>query len=158
MALNYGHFKFNNMIGKTTKIIEIINDRIDQQGQIFPSAYTNWLKPVAKAAEYGSLTFEYEIRKEMTNPLETLHGGVVAGILDDLMGATVYSMELPGQYVTVNLDVSFFASARLGDVIQAKSKVIKKGRKVINLECEIWHPAKDRLIAKGSANLMRTEI
>lgn len=146
------------MIGKTTKIIEIINDRIDQQGQIFPSAYTNWLKPVAKAAEYGSLTFEYEIRKEMTNPLETLHGGVVAGILDDLMGATVYSMELPGQYVTVNLDVSFFASARLGDVIQAKSKVIKKGRKVINLECEIWHPAKDRLIAKGSANLMRTEI
>lgn len=145
------------MIEKTTKIIEIINDRIDQQGQIFPSAYTNWLKPVAKAAEYGSLTFEYEIRKEMTNPLETLHGGVVAGILDDVMGATVYSMELPGQYVTVNLDVSFFASARFGDVIQARSKVIKKGRKVINLECEIWHPAKDRLIAKGSANLMRAD-
>lgn len=146
------------MTEKTTKIIEIINEKINQQGQIFPSAYTNWLKPVAKAAEYGSLTFEYEIRKEMTNPLETLHGGVVAGILDDLMGATVYSMELPGRYVTVNLDVSFFASARLGDVIQAKSKMIKKGRKVVNLECEIWHPAKDRLIAKGSANLMRADL
>jgi uncharacterized protein (TIGR00369 family) len=146
------------MTGKTTSIIDIIKGKIDQPDQTSPSPYTNWLQPVAKAAEYGSLTFEYEIRKEMTNPAAILHGGVVAGIMDDLMGATVYSMELPGQYVTVNLDVSFFAMAKLGDVILARTKMLKKGRKVINMECEIWHPEKDRLIAKGSANLMRADL
>ena len=146
------------MTEKTTKIIEIIKEKIDLPDQTSPSAYTNWLKPVAKAAEYGSLTFEYEIRKEMTNPSEILHGGVVAGIMDDLMGATVYSMELPGQYVTVNLDVSFFATAKRGDIIRARTKILKKGRKVINMECEIWNPEKDRLIAKGSANLMRADL
>lgn len=143
---------------KTTRVIEIIKEKIDQSDQTTPSAFTNWLQPVVKAAEYGSLTFEYEIRKEMLNPIETLHGGVVAGIMDDLMGATVFSMELPGQYVTVNLDVSFFATAKLGDVIQAKTKIIKKGRKVVNMECEIWHPVKNRLIAKGSSNLMRADL
>jgi len=146
------------MTEKTTRIIEIIKDKINQPDQISPSAYTNWLQPVAKEAEYGSLTFEYEIRKEMTNPAEILHGGVVAGIMDDLMGATIYSMELPGQYVTVNLDVSFFAMAKLGDVILAKTRMLKKGRKVINMECEIWHPKRDKLIAKGSANLMRADL
>ncbi len=146
------------MIEKTTKIIEIIKEKIDQPDQTSPSAYTNWLRPVAKAAEYGSLTFEYEIRKEMTNPAEILHGGVVAGIVDDLMGATIYSMELPGLYVTVNLDVSFFAIAKLGDVIQAKTKLLKKGRKIINMECEVWHPAKNILVAKGSANLIRADL
>ncbi len=146
------------MTEKTTNILEIIKEKIDREDQTSPSAYTNWLQPVAKAAEYGSLTFEYKIRKEMTNPAEILHGGVVAGIMDDLMGATVYSMELPGQYVTVNLEVSFFAIAKRGDVIRARSRMMKKGRKVIHMECEIWHPEKDKLIAKGSANLMRADL
>ena len=146
------------MAEKTTKIIEVIKEKIGRPNQSSPSPFTNWLQPVAKEAEYGSLTFEYTVRKEMINPVEILHGGVVAGIIDDLMGATVYSMELPGQYVTVNLDVSFFAIAKLGDVIQAKTKLLKKGRKIINMECEVWHPAKSRLVAKGSANLMRADL
>lgn len=146
------------MAERTTKIIEVIKEKIDLPDQTSPSAFTNWLEPVAKAAEYGSLTFEYEIRKEMTNPAEILHGGVVAGIMDDLMGATVYSMELPGQYVTVNLDVSYFAMAKLGDIIQARTRVLRMGRKVVNMECEIWHTAKEKLIAKGSANLIRADL
>jgi len=146
------------MAGKTTKIIEVIKEKIGRPNQSSPSPFTNWLQPVAKEAEYGSLTFEYTVRKEMINPVGILHGGVVAGIMDDLMGATVFSMELQGKYVTVNLDVSFFAMAKLGDIIRAKTRVIKLGRKVINMECEIWYPEKEKLIAKGSANLMRADL
>lgn len=145
------------MTEKTTKIIEMIRTVVDKPDQWSPSPYTNWLKPVAKAAEYGSLIFEYEIRKDMTNPAGMLHGGIVAGIMDDLMGATVYSMELPGLYVTVNLEVSFFASAKLGDVLQAKTTLLKKGRKMISMECEIWLPAKNKCLAKGSSNLICTD-
>lgn len=146
------------MAEKTTQIIETIREKIGQINQTSPSPYTNWLQPVAKAAEYGSLTFEYTVRKEMINPVKILHGGVVAGIMDDLMGATVYSMELQGQYVTVNLDVSFFSIVKLGDVILAKTKMIKQGRKIINMECEVWYSGKEKLIAKGAANLMRVDL
>ncbi len=78
---------------KTTKIIEGIKSVIGKEKQLSPSPFMNWLKPVAVAAEYGSLTFEYKIREEMTNPMGHLHGGVIAGIIDDIMGATVYSLE-----------------------------------------------------------------
>lgn len=140
---------------KTTKILEKIKMVIGKEEQLSPSPFMNWLKPVAVAAEYGSLTFEYKIRKEMTNPMGNLHGGVIAGIIDDIMGATVYSLEKSDYFVTVNLSVDYFAPAVLGDVIHAISKVVKEGKSVINVECELWLPAKKRLLAKASSNLMR---
>ncbi len=141
---------------KTTKTLEMIKRVIGKSGQISPSPFMNWLQPVAVDAKYGSLSFEYTIRKEMTNPVGILHGGVVAGIMDDMMGATIYSMELAGQYVTVNLDVNFFASAALNDHVVARTNVIKKGKKIVNIDCELWLKDKDKLLAKGNSNLIRT--
>ncbi len=140
---------------KTTEILEKIKAVIGKEEQLSPSPFMNWLKPVAVAAEYGSLTFEYEIRREMTNPMGNLHGGIIAGIIDDIMGATVYSLGKSDYFVTVNLSVDYFAPAVFGDIVHAKTKVIKEGRKVINVECELWLPAKKRLLAKASSNLMR---
>ena len=140
---------------KTTKILEKIKAVIGKEEQLSPSPFMNWLKPVAVAAEYGSLTFEYEIRREMTNPMGNLHGGIIAGIIDDIMGATVYSLGKSDYFVTVNLSVDYFAHAVFGDIVHAKTKVIKEGRKVINVECELWLPTKKRLLAKASSNLMR---
>jgi len=142
---------------KTTTIIEELKSFIGKKEQLSPSPFMNWLKPTAVAAEYGSLTFEYVIRKEMTNPTGNLHGGVIAGIIDDIMGATIYSLEKSNTFVTVNLSVDYFAPARIGDVIQATTQVIKEGRNVIYVECEIWLPEKNRLLAKGSSNLMRVK-
>ncbi len=140
---------------KTTKTIEAIRSVIGRAEQISPSPFMNWLKPVAVAAEYGSLTFEYKIRKEMTNPMGQLHGGVIAAIFDDIMGATIYSLEKSDIFVTVNLSVDYFAPATLGDVVHATTKVVKEGKKVIHMAGELWLPAKNRLLAKAGSNLLR---
>jgi len=140
---------------KTTKIIEKIRSVIGKGEQLSPSPFMNWLKPVAVAAEYGSLTFEYKIREAMTNPMGHLHGGVIAGIIDDIVGTTVYSLEKSDYFVTVNMSVDYFAPAVLGDIIHAVTKVVKEGKTIINVECELWLPAKKRLLAKASSNLMR---
>lgn len=142
------------MSEKTTQTLELLKSAINSKGKVSPSPFTNWLSPVVKEAAYGSLTFEYVIRKEMTNPLGTLHGGVVAGIVDDLMGATVFSME-KGAFVTVNLDVNYFNPAKEGDIIRAKSQLVKDGTKVIYMECEIYHVSNGKMLAKASSNLMR---
>jgi len=142
---------------KTTKVIEKIRAVIGMEGQLSPSPFMNWLKPIAVAAKYGSLTFEYKIRKEMTNPMGHLHGGVIAGIMDDIVGATVYSLDKSDDFVTVNLSVDYFAPAMLGDTIHATTHVVKEGKTVINVECELWFPAKKRLLAKATSNLMRVK-
>jgi len=120
-----------------------------------PSHFMNWLKPTLILAERGSLHCSYIVRKEMTNPYGILHGGITAGIIDDLIGATVYILGLHARFTTVNNNIDYFAPASEGDEITAKTSVIKQGRTIINLQCEVFLPSKNRLIAKGYSNMLR---
>jgi len=119
-----------------------------------PSNYMNWLRPVVISAEHGELVFSYVVRKEMTNPMGILHGGVTASIIDDLIGATVYTLGLKDSFTTINNSIDYFATAKEGDLIIAKTAIVKRGRSIINLQCEITLPSKDRLIAKGYSNML----
>lgn len=119
-----------------------------------PSNYMNWLRPVVLAVTPGALEFSYLIRNEMTNPYGILHGGVTAGIIDDLIGATVYSLGLPHPFTTVNNSIDYFAPAKEGDLIIAKTSIVKQGRSIINLQCEVFLPSKNRQIAKGYSNML----
>ncbi len=119
-----------------------------------PSPFMNWLTPTLISAERGELHCSYIVRKEMTNPYTILHGGITAGIIDDLIGATVYLLGLKGQYTTINNNIDYFAPAKEGDLITAKTAVVKQGIKIINLQCEVFLPSKNRLIAKGYSNML----
>ena len=119
-----------------------------------PSPYMNWLKPVVLSAENGALRCSFVVRKEMTNPYGILHGGVTAGIIDDLIGATVFTLGLEAQFTTINNAIDYFATAREGDVIEGHTLILKKGRTIMNLQCEIYLPAKQRLLARGYSNML----
>lgn len=90
----------------------------------------------------------------MTNPYGILHGGITAGIIDDLIGATVFTLGLANAYTTVNNNIDYFAPAKKGDIITAKTSIIKQGKTIINLQCEVFLPSKNRLIAKGYSNMI----
>lgn len=119
-----------------------------------PSNFMNWLAPVLVKAENGILVCKYTIRKEMTNPYQILHGGVTAGIIDDLIGATVFTMGLNDRFTTVSNYIDYFAPAKEGDEIIAETSIVKKGKSILNLQCEIFLPSKKRLIAKGYSNML----
>lgn len=141
-----------------------INERLQSMqnsiGKEFPqspSPFMRWLNPVIRSAEYGALTFEYVIRNEMTNPMSVLHGGITAGIMDDIIGATVFTMGLSKHYTTINNYIDYFAPAREGDVIEARTSIVKRGEQIINLQCELWLPSKNRLLARGYSNMLRLD-
>jgi len=131
---------FQSFIGK-----EVLNS---------PSKFMNWLKPTVISAEKGSLYCSYIVRGEMTNPYGILHGGITAGIIDDLIGATVFTLGLSNAYTTVNNNIDYFAPAKEGDIITAKTSIIKQGRTIINLQCDVILPSKNRLIARGYSNML----
>ncbi|KGO87267.1 thioesterase [Flavobacterium rivuli WB 3.3-2 = DSM 21788] len=123
-----------------------------------PSPFMNWLKPVILSVDEGSLAFQYTVRHEMTNPFGTLHGGITAAMIDDAIGATLIAYGEPYFHVTVNLAIDYFAAAKEGDVIIAHTQVIKKGRQLVNAQCDVWNEDRTRLLAKGYTNLIKTEI
>jgi len=138
----------------TNDRLKVFQSLIGKEVTQSPSNFMNWLKPTVIAAEIGSLHCSYVVRKEMTNPFGVLHGGVTAGIIDDLIGATVFTLGLDHRYTTVNNSIDYFAPAKEGDLIAARTRIVKRGRTIINVQCEVILIAKSRIIAKGTSNML----
>lgn len=137
---------------------QFLKDRVGKEVTDSPSPFMSWLKPIMVEVNEGNLVFQYTVRKEMTNPFGTLHGGVIAAMIDDAIGATLISYGEPFFYVSVNLVVDYLASAREGDVLLADTSILKKGNQIVNAQCEVWNADRTKLIAKGYTNLIKTEI
>jgi len=142
----------------TTEQLSILQSFIGKEFTASPSPFMHWLKPIVLSAESGKLAFQYTVRKEMTNPIRGLHGGVTAAIMDDIIGATMFSLNEEHFYTTVNNVIDYFSPAREGDLILAETSLIKKGKQIVNAQCEIWNADKTRLIARGYSNLLKTTL
>jgi uncharacterized protein (TIGR00369 family) len=94
----------------------------------------------------------------MTNPIGTLHGGVSAAIIDDAIGTAVYTYGEEHFYSTINNVIDYMSPAYENETVIAETKVIKKGKQLINAQCNIWNSDRSKLIAQGSSNLIRTTI
>ena len=143
---------------ETKTRLQVLQDHINREFTASPSPFMLWMRPIVLAAEEGTVTFKYVIREEMSNPIKSLHGGVTAAIADDCIGATMFSLNEESFYTTINLVVDYFAPAHVGDTILAKTLIIKKGRQMVNAQCEIWNENETRLIARATSNLFKTNV
>jgi acyl-coenzyme A thioesterase 13 len=116
-----------------------------------PSPVGNWLQAILIEVEEGSISADVKVRKEMTNPVRTLHGGMIAAIADEMIGATIATLELPHVYVSVNLHTDFLFPVKEGETVRAKSEIIRRGKNIIHTECRIYN-SDNKLVAKSSAN------
>ncbi|WP_228445209.1 PaaI family thioesterase [Chryseobacterium shandongense] len=137
-------------------------DRLEQLKQFIgkeftqsPSPFMRWLNPIILSAEEGQLEFQYIIRQEWLNPVGNLHGGITAAIIDDIIGATMYSLNEGSFMTTINNVIDYFSAAKENDIIVAETKIIKRGKQFVNAQCEIWNADKTRLIARGTSNLFK---
>jgi acyl-coenzyme A thioesterase 13 len=140
------------------KTLEFLKAQVGQEAHNSPSPLMRWLNPVILSVEEGKIEFEYEVRKEWLNPIGNLHGGIVAAIVDDAIGATVFANGEPVFYSTINNCIDYFSIAQLGQKIIAKTSITKKGKQLINAQCEIWNSEQTRILAKGYSNLFKTDV
>ncbi|ASW75155.1 thioesterase [Chryseobacterium piperi] len=137
-------------------------DRLEQLRQFIgkefdqsPSPFMKWLNPIVISVEEGQLEFQYTVRPEWLNPIGNLHGGVTVAIVDDIIGATMFSLNENSFITTINNVIDYFSTAKESDNIVAETKIIKRGRQFVNAQCEIWNADKTRLIARGTSNLFK---
>ena len=133
------------------KVVAFLKEQVGKQAADTPtpSPLMIWLNPILRSVEEGIVVFEYKVRKEMTNPIGTLHGGVSAAIIDDA---------IEHFYSTINNVIDYMSPAYENETVIAETKVIKKGKQLINAQCNIWNSDRSKLIAQGSSNLIRTTI
>lgn len=135
--------------------LQALKSYIGKEFTASPSPFMRWLNPVVKSAEEGKIEFQYTVRKEWLNPMGNMHGGITAAIIDDIIGATMFSLNENNFIVTINNSIDYFSTAKENDIIVAETKIIKRGKQFVNAECEVWNADKTRLIARGTSNLFK---
>lgn len=139
------------------KNLTLLRAMIGKEGIPSPSPFANWLKGIIREVDHNRLSVEFTIRKDMTNPARILHGGVTAGMIDEVMGILVFTLQLETFYPTISLSVDYFGSAKEGDVVLVTAEVVKQGKTVINLKGSVTN-AQGKLLAQASSNLVASQI
>jgi acyl-coenzyme A thioesterase 13 len=75
----------------------------------------------------GLATISYKIRHEMTNPLGTIQGGVMAALIDDTMGLAFYTLFEKNMFTTTNLNINYLYGAKEGEEVIVKAEVVRIG-------------------------------
>jgi len=87
------------------------------------------------------------------NSIGTVHGGVVASLLDSASGLSIWtSLEPPKSITTINLAINFLRAARKGKLTTIAS-IKKIGRNIATVEAEVFDE-ENRTIANGIGTFM----
>jgi len=139
------------------KRLQLLQSLVGKPFSESPSPFAKWLNGTVVSVDENSVEFQFEVRKEMTNPVGMLHGGVISGMIDDCMGVTFFILGLEYFYPTINLNVEFFSSVKEGETVTVQTKVVKKGRTIINLKAEVMNE-EQKVIAFATSNLAVSQI
>jgi uncharacterized protein (TIGR00369 family) len=141
-----------------TQRLKFVQSFIGKQFTGSPSPFAHWLNGKVISVEEKAVEFQFMVRKDMTNPVGMLHGGVISGMIDDCMGVNFFILGLEYFYPTINLNVEFFNPASEGETVIVKTKVIKQGKTIINIKVDMINENNMKLVAQATSNLVVSNI
>jgi uncharacterized protein (TIGR00369 family) len=81
--------------------------------------------------------FSVDIKEMHLNTGQIAHGGFLSTIADTGMGTAAHQVAGDKRCVTINLDLKFIATAKLGEKLNGKVKILKKTKTLVFINCEI---------------------
>jgi uncharacterized protein (TIGR00369 family) len=102
----------------------------------------------------GTASFEMEAKRELhSNPMGTIHGGVLCDIADAAIGTAHFTTLTEGEsFTTIDLQINFFRPV-WKDRIRADAKPVHRGRTISRYVCDITR-ADGRLVAQVTSTVM----
>lgn len=79
-----------------------------------------------------------KLKKEFASNINSLHGGITASIADSVSGYLASSIKI--MTPTNNMSIYYLNPIRVkeGDYVYAEAKTIKRGKKIIVINCQIF--------------------
>lgn len=104
--------------------------------------------------EEGRVVMSIKLDERHMNPGGMLHGGIVTALMDEATGhviVTVRGLEVMAEapHVTVDMNVSFLSSARVGDELECEARTVRVGRTIVFAEAEVRRRGRGDVVAKG---------
>jgi acyl-coenzyme A thioesterase 13 len=116
-----------------------------------------WLDLKILEVNVGHAVLSVLVRPDMCNPANVLHGGLQCTVMDEAFGMAVGTLGVDNFHVNTNFSIDFLDKAPLGSIVIAEARVVRAGKHLKNVQCELRH-TDGKIIARGTSNLFRTEI
>jgi uncharacterized protein (TIGR00369 family) len=102
----------------------------------------------------GSASFEMEAKTELhSNPMGTLHGGVLCDLADAAIGTAHFTTIAEGEsFTSIDLQINFFRPV-WNDKLRAVARPVHRGRTVSRYVCDITR-ADGKLVAQVMSTMM----
>jgi uncharacterized protein (TIGR00369 family) len=136
--------------------LTLFKSYIGREADEYTPPVIRWLRLTITEVEEGRVTLQVVVRPDMCNPARLLHGGIQCTIMDEAIGMAVASLGSENFHVNTNFAVDFLGKARAGETILAKAHVVRAGKNMANVQCELVHPD-GTFIARSTSNLYKTQ-
>jgi len=106
----------------------------------------------AKFEEFapGRLVATMAVRPDLLTPFGTLHGGVMAGFVDHVLGCVLYPLMERGQWAaTTEFKLNYLAAVR-GGTLTAESTVVALTRRTAVVRVEVTNGDQLACVAQGT--------
>ena len=104
---------------------------------------------------HGAFSVELVPEERHYNPLGSVHGGVLATMLDTAAACSVHSTLAAGEaYTSLDLSVKFLRPATVASGrLRATGRVVQRGRRTALAEAQV-HDAAGKLVAHATSSCM----
>lgn len=121
-----------------------------------PAAFERRLGFVLTQVAHGQVRIEATPDDDCVNPMQTVHGGYLATLLDAAMGAAVHSLlDAEQSFTTVEMKVSFMKAGLPASPLAATANVVRAGRRIVFVEGQAHAPGGDLLASASATCLVR---
>jgi 1,4-dihydroxy-2-naphthoyl-CoA hydrolase len=101
----------------------------------------------------GTMTAEIDIRADLLNPFGTAHGGVLASLVDHVLGAVMYPIIPRGAWAaTTQMSLNLVAPAREG-TMRARSEVVAMTKRTAVVRIDVTCADRTVGMAQGSVTI-----
>ncbi|HUI26712.1 MAG TPA: PaaI family thioesterase [Candidatus Kryptonia bacterium] len=98
----------------------------------------------------GQLTATIAVRDDLITPLGTLHGGVMAALVDHVLGCVMYPLMPRGYWAaTTEFKVNYMAAVRTG-AITAEATVLAMTKRTAVVRIDVTNEGQLACIAQGT--------
>ncbi|WP_234002389.1 MULTISPECIES: PaaI family thioesterase [unclassified Erythrobacter] len=128
---------------------------ISEQALAAPHAETMGVQFDRFDKEREEITLRFRAPESFVTPRGSVQGGLVAGFLDEVMGwAHVWATDQAEAPLNLEISMSLLKPVMAGPLI-GKGRVVRRGRKVIFLEGELFDEA-GKLLARATSTAIPT--
>jgi len=104
----------------------------------------------------GRLVAVLAVRDELLTPFKTLHGGVMAGLVDHVLGCVLYPLMPRDQWAaTTEFKLNYLAPVFAGTELRAESTVVALGKRTAVVQVEVTNG--EQLVCAAQGTLLISE-